>query len=78
MLKVIQTTGYDVIGGGVGARQESAWAAKRNIDAVFKRSRSPESGLSYKNPYLIIFSNDQLHIILKRMNVKFCEHSSFC
>ena len=26
----------------------------------------------------IIFSNDELHIILNRRNLEICEHSSFC
>ena len=32
MLDVIKKTGYDVIGGGVGVKHESAWARRRKLN----------------------------------------------
>lgn len=34
-LNVIRTTGYDVIGGGVGMAGESGWARKRNLNIAY-------------------------------------------
>jgi len=42
-------------------------------DAVFTRFGTLARNFTPK----LFFSNDELHIILKRMNVKICEHSCF-
>ena len=38
--------------------------------------RREQTSVQKLTPYMI-FSKDQLHIILKRMNLEICEHSSF-